>query len=333
MIDFQKLRSLIEQNQTYLLTTHVNPDADALGSAISLYYVLKKLGKEARVVNHSETPYNLAFLDPENIIEKYNPELHDSLFEESDAIVALDLNQANRIVSMEGKFRESNSTKICIDHHKDAENFVDFLFTDENYAATAEIIFDLIEHTKIAELDYNIALQIYAGIITDTGSFRYERTTARTHRIIAKLIEAGVNPEIISDEIYYQNDFSKFKLLAESLSTLSLSGEGKIAYMLVTQEAIKRTGAIEADVDGFVSYCMSVKNVKIGLLFYELKDGFKISFRSKGNIPINKLAGEFGGGGHFHAGGTRLYNESLDEYIPKVLATAEKYIKESETEE
>ncbi len=331
MIDFTKLRSLLEQNKSFLLTTHVNPDADALGSALALYFVLRKLNKDVRIVNHSETPYNLHFLDPNNVIEKYEPSEHDKYFDEVDAIVVLDLNQANRIVSMEKKFTESDAMKICIDHHKDATEFVDYLFIDDNYAATAEIIFDLIEQTNIVELDKDIAVQIYAGIITDTGSFRYERTTARTHRIVSHLIEAGVNPETISDEIYYKNDFSKFKLLAQSLSTLSLYGEGKIAYMLVTQKAIEDTGAIEADVDGFVSYCMSVKDVKIGLLFYELKDGFKISFRSKGDIPINKLAGEFGGGGHFHAGGTRLYNESLDEYIPKVLTTAEHYIKISET--
>jgi len=330
MIDFTKLRSLLEQNQSFLLTTHVNPDADALGSALALYFVLRKLNKKARIINHNETPYNLAFLDPNNVIEKYDPSKHDEYFNQVDVIVALDLNQASRIVSMENKFIESDAVKICIDHHKDATAFVDHLFIDDNYAATAEIIFDLIEQTNIVGLGKDIAIQIYSGIITDTGSFRYERTTAKTHRIVSRLIEAGVDPEYISNEIYYKNDFSKYKLLAETLSSLSLFGGGKIAYMIVTQKAIEETGAIEADVDGFVSYCMSVKDVKIGLLFYELKDGFKISFRSKGNIPINELASEFGGGGHFHAGGTRLFDESLDEYIPKVLETAERYVKESE---
>ena len=125
MIDFEKLKNIILNNSSFLLTTHVNPDADAIGSEIAFYYLLKKLGKNVFIINHSSIPYNMEFFNKGNIIQTFNEDLHKNIFNEVDVLVALDFNRADRTVRMENGFRESNKLKICIDHHQDPENFVD----------------------------------------------------------------------------------------------------------------------------------------------------------------------------------------------------------------
>lgn len=326
MNDFSKLKKIIEEHESFLLSTHVNPDADALGSELAFYFILKKLGKKIKVVNHSSTPYNLEFLDEEKIIEKFDEAVHGKIFDEAEVFVLLDLNQANRIVKMEKGFRSFKGIKVCIDHHQDPENVFDNYFGSTDYSATSEIIYEFIEQTKIVEIDYAIALQLYAGIMTDTGSFRFDRTSPRIHRIIAQLLETGVNPTIVYDKIYDQFKFARAKLLGEALSTIELDSTKQIAIMSIKLETLTRTGATEADIDGFVNYCLTIQNVRIGILFYELKDGLKISFRSKGDIPVNKLAVEFGGGGHTNASGTRLFHTNIEEYKEKVIKAAQQYL-------
>ncbi|PKL82575.1 MAG: bifunctional oligoribonuclease/PAP phosphatase NrnA [Ignavibacteriae bacterium HGW-Ignavibacteriae-3] len=326
MNDFASLKKIIEEHNSFLLSTHVNPDADAIGSEIGFYLILKKLGKKIRIINHSATPYNLEFLDPEKVVEKFDENTHSSTVNESEVFVLLDLNQGNRIASMENAFRSFKGLKVCIDHHQDTENVFDYVFGGTQYSATAEIIYDFIEETKIVELDHSIALQLYAGIMTDTGSFRFDRTSPRIHHIMAELLGKGVSPTDVYDKIYDQFKFGRVKLLGEALSTIQLDDSGNIAYMIVTKKDLDNTGASEADVDGFVNYCLTIRGVKIGILFYELKDGIKISFRSKGEIQVNKLAKEFKGGGHTNASGIRLFNTTIDDVKDQIISAAKRYL-------
>ena len=328
MNDFSILQNIVQENNSFLLTTHVNPDADAIGSELAFYEVLKILGKKVKVVNHSTTPYNLEFMDEENIIEKFDETVHSKIFDEADVIVVLDLNQANRVVKMEDGLRSFKGTKICIDHHQDSENFVDHFFGSVEYSATGEIIYDFIEQTKIVELDKRISDLLYAAIMTDTGSFRFERTTPKLHRITANLLEYGANPTDIYDKIYDQFKFGRIKLLGEALRSITLNQTREIAVMKITRDDLEKNGATEADVDGFVNYCLSIKGVKMGILLYEMKDGIKISFRSKGEIHVNKLAAEFGGGGHSNASGARLFNTTIDKMKEKIITAAQKYFEQ-----
>lgn len=326
MTDFSSLKKIIDEHNSFLLSTHVNPDADALGSELAFYLILKKLGKKVRVINHSSTPYNLEFLDEKNVLEKFDETIHAKVFDESEVFILLDLNQANRIVKIEKAFRGFKGVKVCIDHHQDTENVFDQVFGGIEYSATSEIIYDFIEETKIVELDNSIALQLYAGIMTDTGSFRFDRTSPRIHRIIADLLEKGVNPTEVYDKIYDQFKFGRVKLLGYALSTMQLDSTRQIAYMIVKRELLEQTGATEADIDGFVNYCLTIQGIKIGILFYELKDGIKISFRSKGEIPVSKLAKEFEGGGHTNASGIRLFHTTIDEVKEKIILAAQRYL-------
>jgi len=325
MKNYIELKNIIENHNSFILTTHVNPDADALGSELALYYTLNKIGKEVSIINHSATPYNLEFMDKEKVIMKFD-ETKKILFEKAEVLIFLDLNQTNRVVSMENVVKNFNGFKICIDHHQDPEDFADLFYGGSEYSATGEIIYEFINETNIIKLDYEIAYQLYAAIMTDTGSFRFERTSPKIHMIVAELLKLGVNPVEIYDKIYNQFHFSRVKLLGDALSTINIDSTGKIAFMFLTKEQQGKNNSVEADVDGFVNYCLTIKDVEIGILIYELKDGIKISFRSKGNIPVNKLAVEFGGGGHTNASGTRLYNVTIDDIKDKVVESAKKYI-------
>jgi phosphoesterase RecJ-like protein len=326
MIDFLKLKQIITDNSSFLLTTHVNPDADAIGSEIAMYKILKKLNKKVVIINHSKTPYNLEFLDAEKMIKVFNESEHQEHFEEADVLVALDFNRSNRTVSMQSLFVKTNKLKVCIDHHEDAEDFVDHFFIDTSYCATSQILFDFLKSTNIVELDYDIALPVYAGIMTDTGSFRFERTTAEVHRIIAELLEKNVSPEIVYDQIYDQSKFSKIKLLGRALDSIKIVAENKLAYMVLTQQDFSELEAIESDTENFVNYNLSIENVVLGILFIELKNGFKVSFRSKGDIQVNKLAAEFGGGGHKNAAGARFFAKNMEQMIPAIISKSINYL-------
>jgi len=327
MIDFQKLKEIFTGYNSFLVTTHVNPDADAIGSQLAISKILAKLGKKVYAINHSPNPYYLEFLDDEKILQRYDASIHDEIIKGCEVIIIADLNHVNRTVKMEKAIRNSKALKICIDHHQNPENFFDFKFCSTDYSATGEILFDFVKETGVCQLDYPIALNLYAAIMTDTGSFRFERTTPKVHRNMAELLEVGVSPVYVYDKIYDQSRFCKIKLLGESLAGIKMNESKKLSWMVITKEMIDRTCADEAEVDGFVNFCLSIENIQIGILFFELKDGIKISFRSKGDINVNKLASEYNGGGHINASGARLFNASLDETITKVLASAEKYLK------
>lgn len=323
--NYTLFKEIIVNHNSFLITSHINPDADALGSEIALYHILKKLGKQVFVVNHSDTPYNLQFLDEENIIEKYDEQNADRYFS-PDVLIVLDLNHPNRTKSMEKRINDFKGVKICIDHHQNPADTFDYIFGGTEYSSTGEIIYEIIEKTSLVELDNKIAVQIYAAIMTDTGSFRFERTSSRIHYIIAELLSKGVNPTQIYDQIFNRFKFGRIKLLGKALNSVSVDGTGKIASMVISKNDLIETQTEEADVEGFVNFCLTIDGVQIAILFYELNDGVKISFRSKGNIAVNKLAETFNGGGHFNASGARLFDVEPQNLITLVVKEAEKYI-------
>ncbi len=329
MIDFDLLKIIITQYNTFLLSTHVNPDADAIGSEIAFYRILKKLNKKVFILNHSHTPYFLEFLDEENIIQKYDAEKHKKCFEEADVLVALDLNHSDRLASMKNSFLQSEKLKIVIDHHMDPENYADHQFIDTDYCATGHILYDFLKKTKIVPLSFEIANPLYAAIMTDTGSFRFERTNAELHKNVAELLEFGVNPQEVYDKIYEQGKLSRIRLLGHALQSLQITANGKLAYMVLDRKSFESTGADEADTDGFINFCMSVENVVMGMIFIELKNGFKVSFRSKGNIAVNKFASTYGGGGHINAAGARFFDASLHNHKTKIIENAENFLEQN----
>ncbi len=315
MLNFNLLDKILVENNSFIITTHVNPDADAIGAELAFYRMLKIIKKEVKIINYSSTPYNLEFLDTDKIIEKYCLEIHKDLINSYDVILTLDMNSIKRTVKMADLILNSNIKKVCIDHHQNPEEFADYYFVDTQASATCEIIFDFLFSFYPDLITKDIAIPLYAGIMTDTGSFRFSRTTPKLHRDVAFLIEKGADPFDIYDKIYDQSKFSKVKLLGKALNTIELIYNGKIGFMTITQDDFNVTQAIESDTDNFVNFILSIEGVLFGILFIELPNGFKASFRSKGEIPADLVAKNFGGGGHRNASGARFYNQKLDKNI------------------
>jgi phosphoesterase RecJ-like protein len=324
---FEECKRIIDEKKSFVVTTHVNPDGDGIGSEIALASYLKKCGKQVSIINHSETPLNYTFLDPENEILHFNPSLHSETVRHADVIFILDANQLSRLRSMEPYVEESKAVKICIDHHLDKDDFADLYLIDEPATATGEILYHLLKYLDAKAIDKEVAQALYTAIMTDTGSFRFPKTDPDIHQITADLIRAGADPPEVFQEVYEMGSANTLQLLGRGLASLKTTHDGRVAYMVITRQMFEETAAKENQTDNFVDYTMRIGGVQIGLLFNELPDGVKISFRSKGEIPVNKLAKDFGGNGHLNAAGARLFGKKIDETVCAVLERSVAYVR------
>jgi len=321
-----QIKSLIQQNQNFIITTHVNPDGDALGSELAMATALAQLGKNAIIINHNITPDNYLWMDSENKIIHFIPERHRDHILNADVIFILDVNQPDRLRSLEPFVKQSKAVKIVIDHHLEPHPFGEYYLIDDDATSTGEIIYKLLQEIDGVTIDKKIAIALYTAIMTDTGSFRYPRTDSETHTTIARLVEAGADPTEIFVNVYENWTQGRMRLLGEALDTLKTEYDGRLAYMICTQKMFQATKTSEVETDNFTIYPMSIKGVVVGILINELHNGVKISFRSKGNIPINELAKEFNGNGHLNAAGARLFDKKLDEVVQLVIEKAGKYL-------
>jgi phosphoesterase RecJ-like protein len=324
-----KIKNILSEINSYnnfIISTHVNPDGDAIGSELALARYIKLLGKNVKIINHSPTPeYLLFMLNSDDEVLQFDETAHSDFIKNADVIFTLDLSQLYRTKSLENFIRNSNSKIICIDHHEFHEEYADIELIETESSSTGELIYYLIKE-NIRKLTLDIAIPLYVAIMTDTGSFKYERTTAKLHRIIAELLDAGVIPINIHRNIYDQGSANRIKLLGRAFNSLTITGDGKLAYMKISLNDLTETNSREEDVEGFVNYTLSIKGVEVGLFFFELKNGFKMSFRSSETVPVNKLAAKYNGGGHFFAAGARVENKNMEESLPEVIETTIKFI-------
>ncbi len=327
MEEFKNIQEIIEKHNTFLITSHVNPDGDSLGCELALSRFLQKLGKKVTILNHNETPKFYEFLDPKKELIKFEEENHKDFILSTEVIIIVDTNQPNRLRSLEPFVIQSKAIKIVIDHHMEADGFANYYLIDEEATSTAEILYNLFIFIDERSIDYGIAQPLYTGIMTDTGSFRFPRTDPETHETIAKLINYGVDPTAVYSSVYECWTLGRIRLLGEMLDSIKLAHNGKLAYAVITRNMFEETGTTEVETDNFVNYTMSIDGVFIGILINEVPNGVKISFRSRGDIGANELAKEFGGGGHKNAAGARLFDVKLEKIINDVINKSEKYIK------
>ena len=325
-ISILQFGTLVAPHAQFVLTSHVNPDGDALGSELAMAALLRSMGKQVSIVNHSPTPDNFRWIDPDGEILVHDPARHRELMMNAGVIIVLDNNQPERLRSLEESYNDSSAVKIIVDHHLEPAPMAEYILMDSNATSTGEIIYRIIHALKPEALTKPVARALYAAIMTDTGSFRYPRTVGETYRIVGHLVDAGADPTEIYANIYETWSPGRMRLLGEILDSMKTAYDGRLAYISCTQEFLRNTGTTEADTDNFTVYPMSVEGTVAGMLFLELQDGVKISFRSKGPIPINELAKEFGGNGHLNAAGARLINMRLDDAISVVITAAAKYL-------
>lgn len=318
---------LFSKCNSFVLTTHLNPDGDGLGSQIALRDYLLAAGKKVHCINNSPTPHHYKFLDPNNDkIDVFDNDTHTKNILEADCIVVIDTNILSRLGDMAESICRSRAVKIVIDHHLDKTDFADHYIVDEDAAATGEIVYRLLDEIMQNKLTDTIAVGLYTAIMTDTGSYRFPKTDRNTHLITAELLKYNVDPSTIYREVYERGPINRLVLLGKSLSTLRLHHQNRVATMKVTKEMLKDTDTDLVETDGFVNYTMQIDNVSIGLLFTENENKIKISFRARGDVRVNELAKEFNGNGHQHAAGATIPDGNLDGLLIQVIEAASKYL-------
>jgi phosphoesterase RecJ-like protein len=324
---FAHFNELVSTASTIVITSHINPDGDAIGSETALALFLKDMGSSVRVINQSPTPDNLQFLSDEIFpVELYEQTRHAALIRAADLIIIVDTNAPNRFFALAGDIAANNGRTICIDHHLEPEEFADLYIVDAEATATSELLYRLFHYIKADGITTAVARALYAGIMTDTGSFRFPKTDVETHTITADLLRRGVDPSAMYQAIYDNGPVNKLQLLGRALDSIRTIESGAVAWMVLRQNDFDETTTVAADTDNLINYTLSIGGVRIGLLFTDVDGVVKVSFRSKGDIWINKLAKEFGGNGHKHAAGARITGRAIDDIIGEVTSRARTYI-------
>ena len=305
----QQLKALISTPKKIVITTHRGSDGDAMGSSLGLFHLLKQLGHTVNVITPNEYASFLHWMPGNNevIIYEGNEKSADTITDEADLIFLLDFSDLRRIAPFTDSVSKSNATKIMIDHHQDPErDIAELIFSDTKACSTAQLVYEVMDAMGMTTyLNKSIAECLYVGIMTDTGSFKYSSTTAKTHNIIAKLITAGAENTKIHDLIYDNSSANRIKLLGYCLNKkLRLYPENNAAIISLTAEELKRFKFKKGDTEGLVNYALSIEGINFAAFIAE-KDGVvKLSLRSKGNLKVNEIAGKyFSGGGHINASG------------------------------
>lgn len=318
-IDLIKIKDLIEQNSKFIITTHSNPDGDAIGSSVGLCSYLNQIGKDAKIINCDPTPSHLKFI-PQDDIEVYNKDIHNDTIESADVIFILDLNTHKRLHDLGEYLLKVDNLKVVIDHHLEPQEFADYYYKDTEIASTSEIIYDLIKLFN-DDFNYETAIALYTGILTDTGSFAYDRTTSQTHFRVADLINHGVEPHQIHDYIYNSKDIGNLHLYGDALKSIELYHKESFAIMTISQEMLINNGKDENELEGFSVAPLRIDSVNSAVTIVETKESgkFKLSFRAKKGFGIRYLATFFGGGGHELASGAKVSNSSFEELKKQIL--------------
>jgi len=302
-----------------LLATHVNPDGDAIGSLGALALVLEGMGKQVVAYCQDEVPEFLRFLPyADRIVSEI------SGLDRFEVAVVLDCGALDRIGNAAEVLQHVGQI-IHIDHHSSSGDFGQLNLVRPEYSSTAEILYEIFQAIPVS-LTPEVAENIYTAILTDTGSFRFANTTARTLAIAAEMVSLGVVPEKVAGEIYDSMSPERIELLARSLDTLTLRSNGRVAAMHVSQRMLEETGTSLIDTDGFVNYPRAISSAEIAIFFREMAaDEVNVSLRSRGGLDVAEFARIHGGGGHHNAAAFRL-GGSLSEVVEKVLAEAGEFI-------
>ena len=317
---WDELNLSIKKSKRILLSTHINPDGDGLGSEIAFYYFLINQNKNCRIVNISNIPYNYKILDPDSIIETYDSGM-DEWLNSVDLTILFDIGDFNRIGKI-GDFVKKTSTLACIDHHPPKDNHpFKINIIDINAPATGYMIwkyFQYINYTK-HNLSILIANALYASVVTDTGSFKYQSTTSDTHIMASYLLDCGVNGYNIQKEIYEQQRFSQLMLLGKVINSLEFSKNRKVVWTVITQNMLKEANASDDDAGGFTEYLRMIENVEVSFMIREYDQFHRINFRSSGSVIINDIAQFFGGGGHIFAAGARIDGMETKKIVDEII--------------
>ena len=323
----EKFKKALITQKKIVIIPHKNPDGDALGGSLALQAFLTKTGHNSQIISPNEYPEFLDWMPGQKKIKKFSDALDESIqtIETADIIFTLDFNQLSRIDQLGPFVEKSNALKIMIDHHEHPGDYASITFSDSTKGSTCEMVYELISHLDSDQMDEAIASCLYTGIMTDTGSFRFPSTTARTHKVVSKLIENGAQPHLINQKIYDTNSINRLRLLSTALKNLKKIESTPVVYITLSQEELNQNKFKKGDTEGFVNYGLSLKGILLAVIMIEneAEKIIKMSFRSKGSFDVNKFAKKhFNGGGHINAAGgvsSLTLDETVEQFI-KVIA-------------
>lgn len=319
MTNFDALKELLSTPKKIAILPHKNPDGDAIGSTLAMYHFLKKFNHTCNVVAPNDFPKFLKWMPAAKdiVIADYHAKRAEAIIHQADIIFILDFNTVTRIDELGVWVQKSKAPKVLIDHHRDPDTF-DFMYSDIEMPATCQMVYNFIDTLgEVDKIDKNIADCIYTGMMTDTGGFRFRNTSASTHRIVADLIDRGVEVDKVTSYVNDSQTEARLKLLSLTLNNLSFIPEHRTAFMYLKREDLLANGFQKGDTEGFVNYGLSVENYIFSVIFIEdtVHNFIKISLRSKGDFDVNEFSRKhFNGGGHINAAGGRS-DKNMEETI------------------
>ena len=307
--DIEIVKNLLANPKKIAIIPHRSPDGDAMGSTLALYHFLKKLNHQPIVISPNDFPGFLAWLPGSESVLVYENEKESvtKVLQSAELVFTLDFNALHRTGEMEQVLQKLKVPFVMIDHHQKPDNYALVTYSDTSIGSTCQMIYEFISSLgKKDLLDKTIATCLYTGIMTDSGSFRFPSTTSTTHRIVADLIDLGVNNSEIHNLVFDDNSFNRLQLLGRALQNMKVFPEYKTAYTTLSQNELDEFHYKKGDTEGFVNYGLTIKGINFAAIFIENRDenSIKISFRSQGEFDVNQFSREnFNGGGHINAAG------------------------------
>jgi len=326
-IDFYFVKQLLSKKSNIIITTHKSPDGDALGSSLALFHSLKHK-HNVRVIVPNNYPDYFNWMPGNNkvLIYEGNEDKCDIWINNADIIFFLDLNKLYRTHTMSVVLRNSQAYKIMIDHHEEPEDFCDQTLSDPNICSTAELIFAFLSKMEFS-LNKSIAICLYTGIITDSGSLRYPNVTSETHLKTAELMSFGINHSMIHQNLFDSQNKSRLDLLKVILINLKIFKKEKTAITFLMESDLINYNYKKGDTEGFVNLPLSIKGIVFSAFFIQFEDGIKMSFRSQGNFDVNLFAKKyFNGGGHKNASGGFLKDRNVEKTIEYFSSVLKEYL-------
>jgi len=317
-IDWQRFKDVVSQAQNIVLTSHIRPDCDALGSELGMAGLLRQLGKNVRIVNGQTTPPNLQFLDPDRKLLAIDVDVTREELADCDLVIILDTSAWIQLGAVGDWIKESGVKRIVVDHHQGEDDLNAELFKDRSAEATGAIL------TRAAaelgcELTPEVVNPLYAAIATDTGWFRFPSAKAECYRTAAALIDAGADPSWVYSQIHEQETVGRIRLRGVVLARVQTELTGRLVHTWIKNDDFAQTGALPSDTEDLINLTLAIRGTEFAVIFVEQKSGgVKVSFRSRCALNCNEIAGQFGGGGHKAAAGA-FQDVPLSEVQPKVL--------------
>jgi phosphoesterase RecJ-like protein len=320
--DIQAIQELLSAPKKVVIIPHRSPDGDAMGSTLALYHFLIKLHHEAIVIAPNEFPDFLSWLPASENVLIYEKDKAKTaaIILDADLVFTLDFNALHRTGEMEHVLAKVSVPIIMIDHHQKPDDYATFQFSDTKYGSTCEMVYNFITNFGRKNLiDKTIATCIYTGIVTDSGSFRFPSTTSTTHRVVADLIDIGIENGAIHNALFDDSSYNRLQLLGQALQNMKILLDKKASYITLSQKELDHNNYVKGDTEGIVNYGLSIKGVVFAAIFIEHREEniIKISFRSQGSFDVNQFArAHFSGGGHINAAGGKSYL-SMKETVAK----------------